>query len=125
MELAERREYLEMGWIFGTAQGPYLAQVDHGLVERQMFLFACLLREHQREVVNELPVPGSVGKAVNVSLMLRNGGRSVEVPFTTVRGPGDRWFLEQFDVQRITNSQLPVSPECLTPTGARGSRRVQ
>lgn len=119
-DLASRREYLEMGWVFGTSRGPYLAEVDPGLAERQMFLLACLLREHQRELVSELPVPGSVGQAVNVAVRLENTGRSVVVPFRTVRGPRERWFLEQFDIQLITNSRMPVSPECLTPGSARG-----
>lgn len=113
-EFADQRRYLEMAWVFGTKSGPYIEAVPPSVAERQMFLFACLIRGVERVVENERPIAGSVGNEVSFSVRMSGGGQSATVPVVAVRGPGGRWFIQEFHYEVITASQLPPARECLT-----------
>lgn len=113
-EYADARRYLDMAWTFGTKEGAYIESVEPSVAERQMFLFACLLRGVQREVVSEQPIAGSVGSEVSFSVRLQGDGQTVMVPFVAVRSGSGRWFIQEFHYEVITASQLPPSRECLT-----------
>lgn len=91
-----------MGWIFGTAQGPLLRRDPPADVERRMYALATVL-EHTRFAVQAgNPVPGRAGTAVQLPVRLVQRGREYTVPFTAVRGPQGRWFIEQIGVEAIT-----------------------
>jgi len=113
---ADARRYLDMAWIFGTKNGPYVQSVEPAVAERQMYLFACLLRGAQREVVSEQPIAGSVGSEVSLAVKMQGGGATATVPFVAVRGPDGRWFIQEFHYEVITESQLPPARECLNGT---------
>ena len=112
-EYADARRYLDMAWIFGTKDGAYVQSVEPSVAEKQMYLFACLLRGVQREIVDELPIAGSVGSEVSFSVRMTGAGQSAMVPFVVVRGGGGRWFIREFHYEAITGSQLPPARECL------------
>ena len=104
LRLAGRKQYLEMGWLFGTREGGAIMSRDpHADVERRMFALASVLENQQFVIRDEQPIPGSVGQSVRLTVQLTQRGRQTSVPFVTVRGPGDRWFIEQVDVQAVTS----------------------
>jgi hypothetical protein len=113
---ADARRYLDMAWVFGTKDGPYIQSVEPAIAERQMYLFACLLRGVQREVESEQPIAGSVGSEVSFAVRMQGGGHSVTVPLVAVRGADGRWFIQEFHYEVITASQLPPARECLNGT---------
>ena len=122
LQLADAREYIAMAYVFGTERGPYVEQVDPDVAERQMYLFSCVLGGLGREVLGELPIPGTLGRAMRFSVRLTQDDRSVTLPFRVVRGPDERWYLEQFDIEALTRSQLRAAPECLSSLRSRGAR---
>ncbi len=102
LHLAASRDYGGMGWVFGTADGPILARDDQGQVEQRMYALASIL-EHDGFVLGEgAPVPGRTGEAFRFDVTLSRRAASVQVPFIAVRGPQDRWFVEQLDVEALT-----------------------
>lgn len=102
LHLAAERDYAGMGWIFGTAEGPILTRDDQGQVEQRMYALASLL-EHDGFVLAEgVPVPGRTGEAIRFQVTLTRRGGTVQLPFVAVRGPQNRWFVEQLDVQALT-----------------------
>ncbi len=105
LRLAAARDYVEMGWIFGTRQGPIIQRDPPPEVERRMFALAQVLEYQRFEIGGESPIPGSVGSSVRVDVRLQNRGRTYDVPFTTVRGPNDRWFVEQVALEAITGAR--------------------
>lgn len=113
---ADARRYLDMAWIFGTKDGPYAQAVEPSIAERQMYLFACLVRGMEREVTSEQPIAGSVGSEVSFAVRLQGGGQTATVPVVAVRGPGGRWFIQEFHYEVITASQLPPARECVNGT---------
>lgn len=104
LRLAGRKQYLDMGWLFGTVEGGAIMGRDpRADVERRMFALASVLENQQFVIRDEQPIPGSVGQSVRITVQLNQRGRTTNVPFVTVRGPGDRWFIEQVDVQAVTS----------------------
>lgn len=102
LRLAGRKQYLDMGWLFGTREGPVIQRDGRPDVERRMYALASVLENERFVIRDETPIPGSVGEAVRLTVQIRNRGRTLDVPFVTVRGPGGRWFVEQIDVQAVT-----------------------
>lgn len=102
MRLVEAKNYREMGEVFGNAEGPVIRRDPVADVELRMYAMASIL-EHERFVVRaEQPVPGRIGSAVRLMVDITQRGQTRQVPFVAVRS-GDRWLVEQVDLERITN----------------------
>jgi hypothetical protein len=102
LTLAAASEYLEMGWVFGTDRGPVIRRDAPADVERRMFAIANVLQHERFAVRSQAPVPGRVGNAISLDVAITQQGREYVVPFTVVRGPGERWFVEQVRLEAIT-----------------------
>ena len=107
MRHAAAKEYAQMGWIFGTAKGPLVRRDPPSDVERRMYALATVLEHSTFAVQGENPVPGRAGAAVQMPVRLTQRGREYTVPFTAVRGPDGRWFIEQIGVEAVT-AQTPA-----------------
>jgi hypothetical protein len=104
LRLAGEKSYAEMGWVFGTAQGPIIRRDPPAEVERRMFALASILEHQSFSLSGEEPVAGrAAGTAVRTSARLTSRGRRFDVPFVVVRGPEGRWFVEEVGVEAITN----------------------
>jgi hypothetical protein len=103
LQLAGEQEYLQMGWYFGTSEGPVNGRDAPADVEKRMYALATVLQNQGYVVGNGVSVPGRVGAAQRFNVRLMRNGREQQVPITTVRGPGERWLVEQIDVQSITS----------------------
>jgi hypothetical protein len=102
MRHAAAKEYVQMGWIFGTAQGPLIRRDRPQEVERRMYALATVLEHSTFTAEGENPVPGRAGAAVQIPVRMVQRGRQYVVPFTAVRGPEGRWFVEQIGVEAVT-----------------------
>jgi hypothetical protein len=102
LTLAAASEYLEMGWVFGTDRGPVIRRDPAPEVEQRMFAIASVLQHDRYAVRSQAPVPGRVGNAMALDVAITQRGREYVVPFTVVRGPGQRWFVEQVRLDVIT-----------------------
>lgn len=105
LRLAAAKSYLEMGWVFGTAGGPIIRRDPAPEVERRMYALATVLQNEVYVLGAGSPIPGRVGGAESLTARLRREGRTVDVPFTVVRGPDRRWFVEQVGIEAITNAK--------------------
>lgn len=100
---AAQREYAQMGDVFGTAQGPISGRDPANEVERRMFAIAAVLENRGFSIRDTSPIPGRP-EAMTVMVRLDSRAGSADVPFTVVRGPGDRWFVEIVDLERVTRA---------------------
>lgn len=103
LQLAAAQNYVEMGWVFGTQQGPVIKQWSRPEVEKRMHAIADVLEHDSYVVGNGSVVPGRIGYATAFRVTLQRGSRSFEVPVVTVRGQGDRWYVERVDLEAVTN----------------------
>ncbi|HEX2094205.1 MAG TPA: hypothetical protein VHG28_17510 [Longimicrobiaceae bacterium] len=109
LRLAAEKDYAEMGWLFGTTEGPVIRRDPPGDVERRMYALASVLEHTEFSIRGQEPVPGRTGGAVRLTVQLAQRGRRVDVPFVAVRGPEQRWYVEQVGVEALTNTNPPAS----------------
>lgn len=107
LRLSQDKDYVQMGWLFGTAEGPVMRRDPAPDVEKRMYALASVLANQGYTIRGEEPIPGRIGAAVRVNVQLQQGSRRPEVPFVAVRGPDARWFVEQVGVQAITSTREP------------------
>lgn len=101
-QLVEAKEYNEMAYVFGTANGPFMSQREPGEAERQMYLIATILEHESFNIDSERPVPGRLGRAVAFTVNMTQRGQSYAVPVVTVLGDGSRWYVERVDLEAVT-----------------------
>lgn len=94
------QEVREMGWVFGTPQGPLAAQRSADHVNRRMAAMASVLRHDRYSMQGLVPVLGRPA-AREVVVEMRRAGRVYQVPFIVVQGPRERWFVERVGVEAI------------------------
>jgi hypothetical protein len=93
-----------MGWVFGTTEGAILERDPVSQVEQRMYALASLL-DYDSFVVGEgAAVPGRTGDAIQFDVQVIRGGATLAIPFTAVRGPEGRWYVEQLAVESLTAS---------------------
>ena len=103
LRLAADKNYVQMGYVFGTREGPIIRRDPESQVQRRMFAIASIL-ENQRFVIRgEQPIPGRIGEAVQLTVQITQRGQARDVPFVVVKG-GDRWYVEQIDLEKITRT---------------------
>lgn len=106
LQYAAAKDYAGMGWVFGTSDGPIAQRDPLGEVEQRMYALANLLEHDSFVISSGSPVPGRTGGALSFQVTLTRGARVLQVPFTAVRGPQDRWYVEQLGVEALTASRL-------------------
>jgi hypothetical protein len=103
LQLARQKDYVQMGWVFGTADGPFIESHPRPETERRMYGLAVVLQNDSFTVGTGSPVPGRIGRAESFSVRLQRGSIARRVPITTVLGRDRRWYVEIVDVEAITN----------------------
>lgn len=102
-ELVRERDYVQMGWVFGTSGGAVIRQWPLAEVEQRMYALASVLQHEGLTLGPESAVPGRTGEAVRFATRIQHQGRSYDVPVVAVRGPDGRWYVEQVELQAVTN----------------------
>lgn len=105
LEYAGDGDYVSMGWVFGTTDGPIARRDPLPEVEQRMYALANLLGHDSFAIAGGSPVPGRTGTALSYDVTLHRGNRTFQVPFTAVRGPADRWYVEQLNVEAVTGGR--------------------
>lgn len=103
LQLAADRDYIQMGWVFGTEDGPIMREYPQSEVEQRMYAIATVLRHDSFVVGPGAPVPGRMGTAERFTVRIQDGANQYDVPFIAVRGSGGRWYVEQVDLQAVTS----------------------
>jgi hypothetical protein len=68
-----------------------------------MYAIASVLEHDRFELGERRPVAGRSGGGWHLPVTLYTGSRATTVPFVVVRGPQARWFVENVDLQAVTN----------------------
>lgn len=105
LQLVRAKDYVQMGWVFGSQEGPVIERWPRAEVEQRMYALASVLAHDSVVVGRGQPVPGRIGVAERFEIRLREGTRTYAVPVTTVMGSGRRWFVENVDVEAVTGGR--------------------
>lgn len=101
LQAVNARDYESMASLFGTAEGPI--QGERMDLEVRMDLMAQVLTHEDYRVASQTAVPGRATPTTRVGVDLTIGGRFIpNVEFLVVRSQGDRWLIEQVDLEAVT-----------------------
>ena len=117
LRAAKAQDLEAMSVIWGTQRGPVRDQsdvMDRREREQRMLVMMCYLNHDRYQILSETQGESSRTLAVQ----LTRGSMSRTTNFVTVRGPGDRWYVEQAQIQPLTDfCRNPPSPA--PPPGTR------
>jgi hypothetical protein len=93
-----------MAALFGTSSGSIARRDAANDVEKRMRTLQCYLTHDVARVTEESPGQGS-SRSLQVELRKANLVRRTN--FVAVPGPNDRWYVEAFDIQAVTDLCRP------------------
>jgi hypothetical protein len=105
LRLLAAKDYLGMGHLFGTAEGPITSRDPQQQVERRMYAIANILGNDRFTIQGTgQGIPGRGPEVVQLTVRIRQQGQDKDVPFVVVRTAGG-WLVEQVDLQAVTRIQ--------------------
>jgi hypothetical protein len=96
---AKSGEIQELGISWGTARGPARDQFERAELDKRLILMAGCYDGDKHRIIDELP--GDNGKRM-LRVELTKGAVTKTPRFTTVKGPSDRWYVEDADFAAVT-----------------------
>jgi hypothetical protein len=94
-----------MSVIWGTSNGPARDQVDRAQLERRELIMQCYLTHDKFDIQSDTRTGENLHK---LGVSLTKGSLTRETNFITVRGPADRWYVQDVPLE-------PVRDLCATP----------
>lgn len=95
LQTVRSKDIQQMSLVWGTAEGPVRGRMERNEMEKRELLLQCYLRHDAFRVIDE--TKSTTGK-VMFRVELAQGAVKRATNFTTVKGPEDRWFLEDVDI---------------------------
>jgi hypothetical protein len=99
MRAIRAKDLQAMGAVFGTDRGPARETMDRTELEKREIILACYFAHDNYRVLGE-----DAGKAghrdVRVELS-RGPNLRRESTFFTIKGPGDRWYVDNMDIASV------------------------
>lgn len=87
-----------MSTVFGTSRGPSRDNMEREQLEKRLIILQCYFNHDKSRIVGESP--GEQGHRIVTVELTR--GRLVRSPrFYAVRGPGDRWFVDNMEIAAV------------------------
>jgi len=83
---------------WGTKDGPARESMDHAQLEKRLTILACYFKHDSARIVGE--APGAAGHR-EVRVELKKGNATRQTTFYTIKGPGDRWYVENMDLASV------------------------
>ncbi len=84
-----------MSLVWGTSSGPVREQIDRNELEKRELLLVCYLKHDSFRVVDDSR--GETGRVL-YKVELQQGRLKRTTTFKAVKGPDERWFMEDVDI---------------------------
>jgi len=96
---AKSQDLQEMAVAWGTAKGPAKDQFERPELEKRLIVMQGCYDSDKHRIIDDLP--GEAGKRV-LRVELTKGAVTKTPRFTTVKGPSERWYVEDADFAAVT-----------------------
>ena len=96
---AKSQDLQEMAVAWGTSKGPARDHLERTDLEKRLIVMQGCYDSDKHRIIDE--VPGDDGKRV-LRVELTKGAVTKTPRFTTVKGPSDRWYVEDADFAAVT-----------------------
>lgn len=83
---------------WGTKDGPARDTMDHSQLEKRLAILACYFKHDSSRIVGE--AAGQGGRR-DVRVELKKGNLVRQTTFYTIKGPADRWYVENMDIASV------------------------
>jgi hypothetical protein len=97
MRAVKAQDLQAMATAWGTARGPARDQMDRETLEKRLIVIQCMLSHDSWSFVEDSPRLQTGGRH-EYRVEVRKKGSRATTSFTTVPGPGSRWYVEIVDV---------------------------
>lgn len=87
-----------MSTVFGTHNGPARATMDRSELEKREIILACYFNNDSSRILGESA--GTDGHR-EVRVELKKGNLTRQTTFYAIRGPGDRWYVDNMDIAAV------------------------
>lgn len=99
-----------MSVVFGTSNGPARDIMEREQLDKRLIILQCYFNHDKSRMLGE--TPGEGGRRIFTVELTR--GRLVRAPrFYAIKGPGDRWFVDNMEiaaVREFCREPAPVRP---------------
>jgi hypothetical protein len=83
---------------WGTKDGPARESMERTQLEKRLTILACYFKHDSARIVADAPATGGHH---DVRIELHKGNLVRQTTFYTVKGPGDRWYVENMDIAAV------------------------
>jgi hypothetical protein len=83
---------------WGTKDGPARETMDRTQLEKRLTILACYFKHDSARVIGDAPRSG--GRR-DIRIELKKGNLTRQTTFYTIKGPGDRWYVENMDLAAV------------------------
>jgi hypothetical protein len=104
---ARAQDMQAMSVVWGNDKGPQRDQVERQELEKREVIMIALLRHDQSNI--SAPQTAPAGR-LKMTVDLKQGALTASPVFTVVRGPSNRWYVEDFDTQVLQNKGFGRKP---------------
>ncbi|MBI2796905.1 MAG: hypothetical protein HYX65_09395 [Gemmatimonadetes bacterium] len=95
MKTVKDKDIQAMSLVWGTSNGPARDRLERADLEKRELLMQCYLRHDSYSVKGDSP--GQGGRVI-YKVEVVQGPKRRETSFTTIKGPDERWYVEDVDV---------------------------
>jgi hypothetical protein len=92
------RDLQAMSTVFGTSNGPARETMDRTELEKREVILTCYFTNDSYRVLGER---SGTGGHREVSVELKKGNITRQTTFYAIRGPGDRWYVDNIDIAAV------------------------
>ena len=96
---AKSQDLQAMGAIWGTEQGSARDHMEREQLERRLIILQPCYVADRVQILDEQA--GSIATQRRVRVQLTRGTRTKTLTFTTVRGPSNRWYVQEPDYESV------------------------
>jgi hypothetical protein len=100
LDAAQNEDLQALSSYWGDESGVTRDRFPRQELERRELIMICVLK-HDKAEIGE-PTRSENGRLV-VQTAMTQGLRTADVKFTVAKGPGDRWFVQDFDFVALQN----------------------
>ena len=98
LKAVNEKDLQAMSTVFGTKNGPARETMDHTELEKREVILACYFAHDSARILSET---AGLQSHRDVRVELKKGNLTRQTTFFTIKGPGDRWYVDNMDIASV------------------------
>ena len=98
LKAVNAKDLQAMSTFFGTKNGPARETMDRTELEKREIILACYFAHDSARILGE--TAGQQNHR-DVRVELKKGNLTRQTTFFTIKGPGDRWYVDNMDIASV------------------------